>query len=145
MKIDLSKSYLFKLHYLNESLTSLVDNTLRAHTGIGLPPRKLLSSVRLYQPSTQQQLSAFMRLTPGAVSRQVEQAKRKGWVVIKNDKTDRRKQLVELTAEGLRVLEEGETHMLKLMPKLLGNEAERLAFLEQLDTVQAKIDAIRQS
>ncbi len=49
----------------------------------------------------------FLELSPGAVSRQVELARRKGWLKLSSDARDRRHQLLEITPAGTAIVAGG--------------------------------------
>lgn len=112
MTFRLEQTYLYKIHLLANRLDKLFDDTLREHVTIGLSHFLILLTVRRHGATTSKEIAGFLRVSPAAVSRQVDSAHAAGWLSIRASDADRRVRRLHLTANGktqvrngLRVLE----------------------------------------
>jgi DNA-binding MarR family transcriptional regulator len=105
--VDFSQTYLSKIHKLASSLDKVFDQSLREYAGLGLSQFTLLSSVWQHQPVSQREVASILGLSPAAISRQVEITNKKGWLVVKVDRADRRGQILQITHSGQAVVNKG--------------------------------------
>jgi DNA-binding MarR family transcriptional regulator len=142
MDFDFSQTYLYKMHRLTTSLDAVFDTNLRKHADIGLSQFTLLLSVQQYQPTSQRQIVTFLDISPGAISRQVEIAQSKNWIVINGDVTDRRKQLLSLTATGEKKITAGLDALEKYVFNIFNDENKQTNLMHHMQLLQANIDSV---
>jgi DNA-binding MarR family transcriptional regulator len=140
--ITIEDSYYYKLHILKSVSDNLFDQRLRFEVGVGLTHFVLLATIHRFQPVSHQQIASFLDITPGAISRQIEIARAKGWITTKDDAADRRKSLVLLTPEGKRIFEAGDAQLTELGRHILGDIDELRVFVAQLETIKERLDKI---
>jgi len=143
MNFDFSQTYLYKLHRLTNSLDKLFDQALRRDADIGLSQFTLLLSVGQHQPVSQRKIAAFLDLSPGAISRQVEIAFQKGWVAIETDKADRRGQVLQLTPKGTAIIDKGIGALEKDVFQIFDTENVQTNLMHHIDLLQGRIKDIR--
>jgi DNA-binding MarR family transcriptional regulator len=141
--IDLSNSYLYKLHRLSTSFHAVLDQRMRLHTGIGLSQGILLALVSQRQPVSQQEISDFLDITPGAVSRRVESAIENKWLTASGDQKDRRRQLLSITPAGQKVVENAYGCLKEIADSVLEDKNLKTDLSGHIDLMQQKIDAVK--
>jgi DNA-binding MarR family transcriptional regulator len=143
MKPELSKSYFYRFHNLVELMDTVYDQTLRMNFGLGLPQALMLYAIGQRQPISQQEIATFLNMTPGNVSREVSVMKNKGWVRIKGDSQDKRKQLLVLTPEGKKIVKAAYSSIENLLPEVYEyiNTAETLD--KHLNTLLVNLERLR--
>lgn len=116
--MEFGKTYLYKLHALTNALDKAFDQTLRNHTPVGLSQFSLLAAISQEGSVNQRQLAHFLEVSTPAVSRQVDIARRMGWLKVAASPTDRHGHLLTLTPEGQQLVDQGmealETHLFKI-------------------------------
>ena len=100
MRLHLEETYLYKFHLLTNGLDKLFDEALRSHANIGLSHFLILLAVRQHKKMSSKDIATFLRVSPAAVSRQVDGACEAGWLALEASKTDARGQNIRLTKEG---------------------------------------------
>src|SRR5580704_1773073 len=93
MRLHLEETYLYKLHMLTTGLDRLFDAALREHAGIGLSHFLILLTVRQHKSMSCKDIAAFLRVSPAAISRQIEIASQLGWLSVQQSKLDGRGQV----------------------------------------------------
>lgn len=139
MDFDFSQTYLYKIHTLTNSLDKLFDQALRRDAGVGLSQFTLLLSVGQHQPASQRKIAAFLDLSPGAISRQVEIAHQKGWITIEVDKTDRRGQVLQLTPKGTAVIDKGIKALEKDVFQIFDTENAQTNLMHHIDLLTQNV------
>jgi len=107
MRLHLEETYLYKFHLLTNGLDKLFDDALRAYASVGLSHFLILLAVRQHKTMSCKDIAEFLRISPAAVSRQVDGARDAGWLAVKASKLDGRGQSIELTREGERLVRRG--------------------------------------
>lgn len=129
MRLHLEETYLYKFHLLSKGIDKLFDAELRKHADIGLSHFIILLAVRQHKTMRAKDIASYLDLSPAAISRQVEAARKLGLLEVKGLDTDKREQSIRLTREGdkrvrsgLRALEShvysvflGSNHQMDLM------------------------------
>jgi DNA-binding MarR family transcriptional regulator/N-acetylglutamate synthase-like GNAT family acetyltransferase len=120
------------LRRFNRSYTQRIGVLEDSFLGLGMP----LASVRLVfeigtQPTTIQSLRARLGLDSGYVSRLVRGLERQGYVAVRPDVTDRRRRVLTLTDDGMKLLAEiearSEAKARAILDPLSPRQRERLA------------------
>jgi DNA-binding MarR family transcriptional regulator len=90
---------------------------------IGIRPKQLiaLDYLREQGESTQQQLGRSLMLDPNNTVILLNELEDAGYVLRRRDPSDRRRHIVEMTAEGARALEHGEEKLETVEDEVLGN------------------------
>jgi DNA-binding MarR family transcriptional regulator len=86
------------------SLQSQHDQILQEQLGIGYAQYKILMVVRDNPASDQLAVASALAQTQAGISRQVKLLSRMNLIDIKVDRNDRRRHILKLTSEGLRML-----------------------------------------
>lgn len=107
MTVDYSKTYLYKLYKLTNSLDKLFDRQLREHASISLSQFTLLLAINQHMHPNQRSIAAFLDITPAAVSRQVEIALGSGLIEISDVDADRRSQTLCISQKGQSAIRKG--------------------------------------
>ena len=119
------------LRRFNRSYTQRIGALEDSFLGLGLP----LAAARLVfeigaQPTTVQALRARLGLDSGYLSRLVRGLERQGFVAVQPDPEDRRRRVLELTADGHKLLadldERSEARALAILDPLSPRQRERL-------------------
>lgn len=95
-----SQTYTYKLRSLMNGMDKLFDRTLKRFADIGLTQLMVLMAIDEQQSPSQRDVSKFLQLSPGAISRQIEIIREKDWITIRDHPQDRREQVIELTSAG---------------------------------------------
>jgi DNA-binding MarR family transcriptional regulator len=82
---------------------------------------ELLFTIYHLQPTTAKNLAAKLHLTPGAISQLVEELMEQSLIQRETDPSDRRKQVISLTAEGSAVIKTFEKRRHGVMNKVIEN------------------------
>lgn len=142
MSFDFSHTYLYKMHKLTTSLDTVFDKALRHHASIGLSQFTLLLSVQQHQPALQRSIASFLMVSPGAISRQVELARQRGWIRVTSGEADRRTQHLTLTASGEAMIQTGlaalESHVFSIFDK----ENVQTNLMGHIDLLQSQVNTI---
>jgi len=142
MNFDFSRTYLYKMHLLTNSLDKLFDRNLRTHANISLSQFTLLLAISQHQPASQRTVATFLGVSPGAISRQVELAHKQNLIHIENSVNDRRGQLLTLTADGKQKITEGITTLEKHVFAIFDDENTQTNLMEHIVTLQKNIDRL---
>lgn len=107
MEVKFSETHLYKLHKLTNSLDRLFDQALSKFAGCTLSQFTLLLAVQQHQSANQRAISSFLEITPAAVSRQVDIAISRSYIVVKIPENNRRVRTLTLTAKGKMMIKTG--------------------------------------
>lgn len=143
MDFDFSQTYLYKLHRLTTSLDGLFDQKLRQYSNIGLSQFTLLVSVRQHQPIDQRTIARFLDLSPGAISRQVEIARKNKWLSVKSDPKDRRGHILKLTKAGEQKIASGLDTLWAHAFSIFDDENKQTNLMDHIDRLQGHINKIK--
>jgi len=97
-------TYLYKVHALANVLDKLFDQTLREYGGLSLSQFMLLITVAQHETINQRKAAHFLGLSPAAIKRQADIAKRVHWLEAKQTV---RGQALRLTPQGKNAIEAG--------------------------------------
>jgi len=129
---DLGQTYFYKLHMLTNEVNSLFDQVLRSNTQVGLSQFMLLVSVQQHQPVLHKEIAKFLAISPAAISRQVELARKAGWIDIA-EADDRRKQFLKVTSLGNREIGHGMGALEKHALHVFDGEDTKTTLMKHLD------------
>lgn len=142
MTFDFSQTYLYKMHRLTTSLDTIFDQNLRKYADIGLSQFTLLLSVDQHQPVGQRTIATFLSISPGAISRQVEIARKNGWITIRNNADDRRGQSLQITPKGKQRIDDGIVALEQHVFQIFDDENAQTNLMGHIDLLQSHIDSI---
>ena len=131
--MDFGKTYLYKLHKLTNTLDKAFDQTLHNHTEIGLSQFSLLFAVGRYESVNQRKLANFLEVSTPAVSRQVDIAKRLGWLNVTPSPIDRHGNSLALTIQGRKLVEKGIRTLEEHLFKIFADHNKQTNLMEHID------------
>jgi DNA-binding MarR family transcriptional regulator len=142
MTFDFSKTYLYKMHRLTNSLDQAFDKALREHADITLSQFTLLLSVQHFGTTTNRAIATFLDISPAAVSRQVDIATKNGWVNLVQKDSDRRTQELRLTAAGRDKIQSGTDQLEKHVFDIFTHDNRQTNLMDHIVTLQKNIDSL---
>src|SRR5262249_40899598 len=83
-----------------DACLDLLDATVADSFGIGRSDLRAMELISRNGPATCSQLASQLKVTTGSVTALIDRMERAGYFVRRHDSTDRRKVLVDLTANG---------------------------------------------
>jgi DNA-binding MarR family transcriptional regulator len=101
--VNINETYLYKVRALSNLLERVFDRTLRSRADITLSQFMVLTAISQHPGSNQRRIARRLEISAVAVKRQVDTAKRHGWIEITSQ--DARGEALRLTEAGDRVLE----------------------------------------
>lgn len=131
--MDFGKTYLYKLHKLTNILDKAFDQTLHNHTGIGLSQFSLLVAMDQYESVNQRQLADFLEVSTPAVSRQVDIARRMGWIEVTPSLIDRHGNSLALTQQGRALIKQGTSTLEQHVFKIFTDHNKHTNLMEHID------------
>lgn len=138
---DISQTYLYKLHMLTNELNKLFDQVLRSKTQLGLSQFLFLLSVEQHQPASHKEIARFLSLTPAAISRQVEVARKAGLVQF-NSADDRRAKYLYVTSLGRKETQRGMAVLERDVLPVFNGEDQQADLMSHIDTLLGNIHRI---
>lgn len=144
MKFKLKQTYLYKLHTLTNSLDKAFDQVLKERCSIGLAQFMLLLMVKQLNSPSQRELAFELEQTPGAISRQVEVCKSRGWLKVKENPQDRREQYIVLTNAGNNNLTTSLKALEKYLLTIFDSSDGRMTLMAHIDALQSNIASVTQ-
>jgi DNA-binding MarR family transcriptional regulator len=129
--IILSETYLYKIHALSNLLDKAFDRTLRLHVDITLSQFLVLAAVAEKPGSNQRQIARYLEISAVAVKRQIDIAKRQGWLIA-SAQTGRGEAL-GLTVEGNKVVEMSLQTLEKYVFRIFDGHNESLNLMQHID------------
>lgn len=133
MKLEYSKTYLYKLHTLTNTLDKAFDLVLSEYAGVSFSQFSLLLSVNEFGSASQRSIADFLQVTPAAVSRQVEVANRCGYLYVKTVDGNRRKNRISLTLKGEKAIYKGHDSLEKYLFKVFDDGNRSLDLMQHID------------
>lgn len=94
-----------KIHKLVFLLDRIAEQMIQAQLGISFSQFLILMGIIKHKGPSQRDVSMFMNITEGAVSRQIEHLHERKFIVRKQQKGNRRKHILEVTPQGKEVYE----------------------------------------
>jgi DNA-binding MarR family transcriptional regulator len=142
MKLDFSQTYLYKLHRLTNTLDKVFDQTLLTYAGISLSQFTLLLAVTQGTFENQRKVAAYLELSPGAVSRQVEIAHQKGWIDTSDSADDRRNQILNITPAGRLMILKAKRVLEKRLLYIFDDHDIKLSLMEHINLLFKRIKEV---
>ncbi len=125
----------FKMHNLMASLAKSLHFALVEKCDMSFPQFMFLTSVQNHPDKSQRMLASFRKMTPAAISKQVDSLIDKGWVVKKIKKGKRLEYALSLSSVGKKKLKQAEKILEKHYKKILGDRVDKETLI-----VEKKID-----
>jgi DNA-binding MarR family transcriptional regulator len=91
------------IHEMVWRMDAAADGILQHAHGIGFEHARVLMTLRLEQPCSQRNLAAKLGITPAAVTRALPRFVEPGWIEVRVDPKQPRRNLLQLTDEGLQL------------------------------------------
>jgi DNA-binding MarR family transcriptional regulator len=136
----------YRLHKLVYVMDKVADSLLQKQLDIGFSQFMILMALSRETEITQKNLTQFLNMTPGAISRQVDQMHRKGLITREVNAENRREHMVALTEEGSSTLEEAYDILKRFMGDVYrpidGDRAQALS--HTLDTLITRLFETRE-
>lgn len=133
MRIDYSQTYVYKLHTLTSTLDKAFDIVLIKYADISFSQFSLLLGVGQFESASQQSIANFLHVTSSAVSRQVELAKRNGYLDVSVERGNRRKNCISLTPKGHTVIQKGHEALENHLFKIFADGDKSLGLVQHID------------
>ncbi len=143
MSFDFSQTYLYKMHRLTNSLDQAFDTALRQHANIGLSQFSLLLSIQQQEPVSQSNVARYLDVSPAAVSRQVDQAVKNGWVNQVECDGDRRTQELRITNAGKDKIQQGIAGLENGVFDIFKDDNRQTNLMDHIDTLQLNINKLQ--
>lgn len=134
--LNIQETYIYKLHLATSKLDDFLDRNLKKHAGLTLTQLLLLQAVKQLQPVKQGEIARFLLLNPPTLSRQVEVARKKGWLTIDkydDDDADRRVRVVGLTPDGNQQLQKSLQALEKFAFHIFEGQNTPLSLMQHID------------
>ena len=84
-------------------MDAAADGILQHAHGIEFELARVLMTLRVEQPCSQRHLAAKLGITPAAITRSLPRFVEPGWIVVQVDPKQPRRNLLQLTDEGLQL------------------------------------------
>ena len=101
-----SDSSCYQLHRLVTELTKTAERELRAASGMSFSQFLVLQALLEKGELNQAEISDYVGVTPAVMTKQVDYLSAAGWLVRKHSTTDRRQQVISLSARGRQLAEQ---------------------------------------
>lgn len=88
---------------------------------VSRPQLELLFTIHHLQPTTAKQLAQKLQLTPGAISQIAEELAERSLINRQTDTTDRRRQVLRISAKGAQLLKEFDKRRRQVMERVMQN------------------------
>ena len=138
---EIADSFLFQIHRIKKALFRRT-NALMSEAGITLQLEQLpLIMILQHKELTQRELSDKTMRDKSSILRSINALEKKDLLIVRKDKTDRRKNVVSLTAEGISVAKNIRSLMKKSEDEVLSvfTPQERV---DALDTIRSYADRL---
>ncbi len=139
--IRFNETYLFKIHALSNALDKVFDQTLRVHADLTLSQFILLLAISQHATLHQRAAAKFLRISPAAVNRQAELAKKRGLIEVKSDVKGRGEALT-LTSKGEAAIESGIRVLEQHVFKIFENENKQTSLMQHLDMLLSSAEHV---
>jgi len=97
---NFKNSVIFKIHYLVRLSDRWADKKLQELANLSLSQFLLLSMIKCPQVTNQKQIAVWLGVTEVAISKQVEQLEKLGYIEKQIRQPDRKQKLWQLTTQG---------------------------------------------
>ena len=141
---EIGDSFLFQIHRIKKALFRRT-NALMSEAGITLQLEQLpLIMILQHKELSQRELSDKTMRDKSSILRSINALEKKDLLIVRKDKTDRRKNVVSLTAEGISVAKNIRSLMKKSEDEVLSvfTPQERV---DALDTIRSYADRLDQA
>ncbi|HSW80415.1 MAG TPA: hypothetical protein VLG47_06570 [Candidatus Saccharimonadales bacterium] len=130
--VKFSETYLFKIHALSNALDKAFDKALREHAGLTLSQFVLLLAISQHKTTNQRSAAKFLGISPAAINRQSEIAKREDKIQIRPDGTGRGQTLM-ITKKGDAVIKQGIEALDRHVFKIFKDENTQTSLMQHID------------
>jgi DNA-binding MarR family transcriptional regulator len=127
-----SSTYLFKIHDLKNSLDKAFDQVLQNHAHITLSQFTLLLAIAEHPAIHQRAVARFLGISPAAVNRQVEIARKQRRIQVV-DTAGGRSQALTLTTEGAALVQRGIRVVDEYLFKVFADESRQSSLMGHID------------
>lgn len=114
-----------RMHQLMFMLSRGADTALQENLSITYMQMMIVMMSQSCPGISQQQVTEKLRVTPGAISRQVDALHKKGYLIRETNKQNRREHNLTLTREGETIFKEGVTLLENMLEPLFQAVSEK--------------------
>jgi DNA-binding MarR family transcriptional regulator len=142
--VEIADSFLFQIHRIKKALFRRT-NALMSEAGITLQLEQLpLIMILQHKDLSQRELSDKTMRDKSSILRSINALEKKGLLMVRKDKTDKRKNVVSLTDEGIVVAKNIRSLMKKSEDEVLSvfTTKERIEALETIRSYADRLDNV---